>query len=111
MGEPFDVFTVRDFRLRTGDLLRNAEEGKLSIITKHGRPAILAIPFGQRLLALGINRAMALDLYEAGQATLAQAAKLADLSAEEFIELLGQAGVPAVSYSPEKLAEDLENAR
>jgi len=52
-----------------------------------------------------------LDLYEAGQATLAQAAKLADLSVEEFIELLGQAGVPAVSYSPEELAEELENAR
>jgi len=111
MGEPFDVFTVRDLRLRTGDLLRDAEEGKLSIITKHGRPAILAIPFGKRLLALGINRAMALDLYEAGQATLAQAAKLADLSVEEFIELLGQAGVAAVSYSPEELAEELENAR
>jgi predicted HTH domain antitoxin len=52
-----------------------------------------------------------LDLYEAGQATLAQAAKLSDLSVEELIELLGQAGVPAVSYSPEELAEELENAR
>ncbi|HKI05798.1 MAG TPA: UPF0175 family protein [Thermoanaerobaculia bacterium] len=69
-------------------------------------------PFdGKRLLALGVNRAMALDLYEAGQSTLAQAAKLADLSVEELIEILGQAGVPAVSYSPEELAEELENAR
>jgi prevent-host-death family protein len=111
MEESVDVFTVRDLRLRTGDLLRNAEEGKLSIITKHGRPAILAIPFGERLLAHGIHRAMALDLYEAGHATLAQAAKLADLSVESFIELLGKAGVPAVSYAPEDLAEELENAR
>jgi prevent-host-death family protein len=84
--EPFDVFTVRDLRLRTGDLLRDAEEGKLSIITKHGRPAILAIPFGERLLAQGIHRAI-------------------------FIELLGKAGVPAVSYSPEDLTDELEIAR
>jgi prevent-host-death family protein len=111
MKEPFDVFTVRDLRLRTGDLLRNAEEGKLAIITKHGRPAILAIPFGERLLAQGIHRAMALDLFEAGHATLAQAAKLADLSAEAFTELLGKAGVPAVSYSPEDLTAELEIAR
>lgn len=110
MDEPFDVFTVRDLRLRTGDLLRDAEAGKLSIITKHGRPAILAIPFGERLLTLGVHRAMALDLYESGQATLAQAAKLADLSLESFIELLGQTGVPAVSYSPDELAEELEHA-
>jgi prevent-host-death family protein len=111
MEESFDVFTVRDLRLRTGDLLRNAEEGKLSIITKHGRPAILAMPFGERLLAHGVHRAMALDLYEAGRSTLAQAAKLADLSMESFIELLGKAGVPAVSYTPEDLAEKPENAR
>ncbi len=111
MEVPFDVFTVRDLRLRTGDLLRDAEAGKLSIITKHGRPTILAIPFGERLLALGIHRAMALDLYASGQATLAQAAKLADLSVETFIELLGQTGVPAVSYPSEELVEELEIAR
>lgn len=75
MAEPFDVFTVRDLRLRSGD------------------------------------QAMALDLYEAGRATLAQAAKLADLSMEAFIELLGKAEVPAVSYPPEDLVEELENAR
>ncbi len=89
--ERFGVFTARDLRLRSGELLRDAEAGKLSIITKNGRPAILAIPFGERLLAHGVHRAVALDVYEAGQATLAQAAKLADLSVEAFIELLGQA--------------------
>jgi predicted HTH domain antitoxin len=50
---------------------------------------------------------MALHLYEAGHATMAQAAKLAGLALEDFIELLGKAGVPAVSYP----AEELENAR
>jgi len=83
MEEPFDVLTVRDLRLRKGDLLRDAEQGK----------------------------AMALDLFESGHATLAQAAKLADLSAEAFIELLGKAGVPAVSYSPDDLTGELEIAR
>ncbi|MDP9122124.1 MAG: type II toxin-antitoxin system prevent-host-death family antitoxin [Acidobacteriota bacterium] len=111
MTEPFDVFTVRDLRNRTGDLMRDAEEGKLSIITKHGRPAILAIPFDERLLSLGVHRSLALHLYEAGQVTLVQAAKLAELPVERFIELLGQAGVPAVSYSPDELAAELETAR
>jgi prevent-host-death family protein len=69
MTEPFDVFTVRDLRNRTGDLMRDAEEGRLSIITKHGRTAILAIPFDERLLAFGVHRSLALHLFEAGQAT------------------------------------------
>ncbi len=67
MTEPFDVFTVRDLRNRTGDLMRDAEEGKLSIITKHGRPAILAVPFDDRLLSFGVHRALAIRLFAAEQ--------------------------------------------
>jgi antitoxin (DNA-binding transcriptional repressor) of toxin-antitoxin stability system len=40
--ETLDVFSVRDLRTRSGDLLRDAELGQLALITKHGRPAILA---------------------------------------------------------------------
>jgi prevent-host-death family protein len=111
MAEPFDVFTVRDLRNRTGDLMRDAEEGRLSIITKHGRPAILAIPFDERLLAVGVHRALAVHLFEAGQATLAQAAKLAELPVERFLEVLSEAGVPAVSYPKDELAGEVESAR
>ncbi|HEX5715173.1 MAG TPA: UPF0175 family protein [Thermoanaerobaculia bacterium] len=56
------------------------------------------MPFDEHLL-----RTMALDLFEAGALTMAQGAKLAGLSLEAFIELLGQAGVDAVSYPPEDL--------
>lgn len=31
-----DTFTIRDLRERTGDLVRHAEAGKLSLVTKHG---------------------------------------------------------------------------
>ena len=109
--EPLDVFTVRDLRQRSGDLLRDAEQGRLALITKHGRPAILAVPFDERLLSHGIHRAVALHLFEAEQVTLAQAARLAGLSLEGFVELLGQAGIAAVSYPPEDLAEEVEAAR
>jgi len=106
--EPLDIFTVRDLRQRSGELLREAEEGRLTIITKHGRPAILALPFDERLLAHGVNRALGLHLFEAGQVSLAQAAKIASLSMEDFIELLGQAGIPAVDYDPAELALEIE---
>lgn len=109
--EPLDVFTVRDLRQRSGDLLRDAEEGRLSLITKHGRPAILAVPFDERLLSHGIHRALALHLFEAGQVTLAQGARLAGLPLEAFIELLGQTGIAAVSYPPEDLEDEVEAAR
>ena len=34
-----DVFIVRDLRQRSGKFLKDAENGRLALITKHGRPA------------------------------------------------------------------------
>ena len=73
------------------------------LITRHGRPSILAVPFDDRLLELGVHRALALHLFERRQATLTRAAKVAGVTAEEFVSLLGKAGIPAVDYSSEEL--------
>jgi prevent-host-death family protein len=108
--EPVDVFTVRDLRARTGDFLRDAEEGRASLVTKHGRPVILAIPFDEPLLREGVNRSLALRLFEDGDATLAQAAKIARLKRDEFLDLLDAAGIPAVGYSADELDDEAEIA-
>jgi prevent-host-death family protein len=90
--ETLDVFSVRDLRTRSGDLLRGAELGQVVLITEHGRPAILAVPFDRQLLGLGVHGALALKLYEGRHLTMAQAAKLAGMPLDEFIALLGPAG-------------------
>ena len=108
--DPFEVFTARDLRLRSGAFLKNSEEGHLALVTKHGRPSILAVPFTERLLELGLHRTLALHLFENRYLTLARAAKLAAMSVEEFVHLLGQAGIPAADYPPEELDEELRAA-
>lgn len=108
--QTLDVFSVRDLRTRSGDLLKEAEQGQLSLITKHGRPAILAVPFDQRLIEQGVHRALALRLLESRQLTLAQAAKVAGLSLDAFLDLLGSLGLTAVDYPPEDLADELDAA-
>jgi len=106
--EQLDVFTVRDLRQRTGDLIRDAENGRLALVTKHGRPAFLAVPFDERLLKHGVNKALALHLFQAGHVTLSQAARIAILPVEDFLDLLGEFGIPAVDYPPKELDEELE---
>ena len=103
-------FSVRELRQRSSELLRNAEHGRFAIVTKHGRPAILAVPFDDRLLDVGVHRALALRLFEQAHLTLAQAAKVADLSVEDFMDLLDQSGVAAVDYPPSELDEELRTA-
>ena len=106
MGTP-KSFSVRDLRQRSSELLRNAEDGRIAVVTKHGRPTILAVPFDDRLLDVGVHRALALHLFEQTHLTLAQAAKVADLGVEEFVDLLDQSGVAAVDYPPSDLDEEL----
>lgn len=102
-----EAFTIRDLRNRTGDLVRGAENGELSIVTKHGQPVFLAVPFDEALLKSGVQRSMAAHLFAQELLTLAQAAKLAGLSVSEMIDELGSRDIPVANYSEEELKDEL----
>jgi prevent-host-death family protein len=103
-----DSFTIRDLRERTGDLVRNAEAGQLSVVAKHGHPLFVAVPLDAHLLQSGVGIALACRLFAEKTLSLGKAAKLADLSPEAFIAHLGAMGIPAVDYSPEELDRELD---
>ncbi|MYD87072.1 MAG: prevent-host-death family protein [Acidobacteria bacterium] len=102
-----NIFSACDVRQCSGQLFKDAEHGRLAVITKLGRPAILAVRFDQRLVEVGIHRAMALRLFEQRQATLVQAARLAERTPEEFVVLLDAAGIPAVDCPLEELDDEV----
>jgi prevent-host-death family protein len=102
-----DVFTIRDLRLRTGDLVRGAEGGHLSVVTKHGRPLFVAMPFDDAVLEHGTAVSLAAKLYAADLLTLARAAKLAQLTMEDFVVKLGLLGIPIADYPPEQLDAEI----
>jgi prevent-host-death family protein len=102
-----ETFSIRDLRERTGELVRHAEEGRLSLVAKHGRPLFVAVPMDEHLLAYGVNVALAARLFAEEVVTLSKGAKLAGLSIEAFIERLGAMGIPAVDYPPEEVDKEL----
>ncbi len=105
--ETLEIFTARDLCNRSGDLLRNATADRISLVTKRGKPAFVAVPFDQYLLEHGLHRTMAIDLFKSHQITLAQGAKIASMSIGDFISLLGVAGICVVDYSANELENDL----
>ena len=108
--QTFQVYSARELRNLSGQVIQQAEQGNLGVITKHGKPAMLTIPFNETLLSLGVHRSMALNLFSAGLLSMAQGAKLADMPLEAFIHLLGDAGIDAVNYSPDELDDELTHA-
>lgn len=102
-----DIFTVRDLRERTGDLVRDAEAGKLSVLTKHGHPLGVLVPFDETLVRQGVPVALAIKLFDEETLTLRQAAKFAKLSLTDFMQRCGAAGVPVVRYDAAEIEEEL----
>ena len=98
-----ETFTIRDLRERTGDLVRNAENGQLAIVAKHGHPLFVALPLNEELLRSGVHVALAIKLFQDGAISLGKAAKLAALDYESFVDKLTSLGIPAVDYAPEEL--------
>ena len=101
------TFTIRDLRDRTGELVREAEAGKLSIVTKHGQPVFVAVPFDDRLLQSGVNAALAVRLFEESRISLGQAVKLAGMSHSGFIDLLGSLNIAIARPEPGELEAEL----
>ena len=102
-----ETFSIRDLRERTGELVREAEAGHLSVVAKHGRPLFVAVPMDEHLLKEGVAVALAIRLFAEKVVSLGKAAKLARLPIEDFITRLGAMGIPAIDYPPEELDEEL----
>ena len=103
-----DTFTVRDLRERTGDLIRDAESGELSVITKHGRPVFVALPFDETLVKSGVVLSLAIKLYRDEVISLERSAKLAGLGVAQFIEELSKQNIPVVQYSADELDDEIK---
>lgn len=103
-----ETFTVRDLRDRTGELIKGAESGKLALVTKHGRPVFVALPFDEKLLEQGITVSLAVRLFDEGALSQGQAARLAGLSLTDFLTACSNRQVPVVRYEPGELETEIE---
>ena len=102
-----EIFTIRDLRERTGELVRGAEAGKLSLVTKHGLGVFVAMPFDEDLVRSGVRVALAVKLFDEEVISVGKAAKLAGVSYVEFINHLGALKIPIARYSEDELSHEL----
>lgn len=106
-AQDIEVFSVRDLRVNSSELVRDAEAGKLSVITKRGKPTALTLPFDRRLIELGFGKDLALFLFEKKLITMAKAAKIAGITLDAFMDMLAQTGTVAVDYPADELDDEM----
>ncbi len=93
------TFSIRELRERSGDLSREAEEGRLSLVTRHGQPLFVTVPFTEDLLHAGVHTSLALVLFKTGELPPVRAAKLAHMSLPQFLDYAASKGIAAEEYS------------
>jgi prevent-host-death family protein len=100
-----EAFAVRDLREHTGELVRNAERGDYSVVSKHGKPLFVALPFNDALLASGVSVALADKLVLQAELSVASGAKLAGMPYARYLQHLGTLGYSMLDDAADMTAE------
>ena len=101
-------FTIQDLTEHTNKITHTAEQGHLSLVTCHGHPLFVSVPFNDELVQFGVFVALAENLFESGALSIGKASKLAQMSIAEFTEHVSRLGIPVVNYDPAELAQELD---
>lgn len=100
-------FSIRDLRERSGALSREVEQGNVSVVTRHGRPLFITVPFSEELLREGVHITLAIKLLQEGNVSLGKAAKLSKMGVVEFSEYVSRLGMALVDFTEEELDKEL----
>ena len=107
VGKIMGAISIDQLLKNPAKLIEEAESGQVAIVTKGGRPVLLAIPYDERLAKEDVHVAVAVRLYQNEVVSLGRAARIAGLSLSEFIDRLGALNIPVIRYPPEELEREL----
>ena len=100
-------FSIRDLRERSGALSQEVERGNLSVVTRHGHPLFISVPFSDELLYHGVHITLATKLFKEGDISLGKAAKIAKMNIAEYSEHVSRLGIPVVDFSEDDFEQEL----
>lgn len=92
------VFASYELPDHSEELVRHMEEGGLSLVTHHGRPLFLTLPFDESLLRHGLSATLAARLFDRKILSLEQGARLAGMSTTQFVDYLDSLRIPVMHH-------------
>lgn len=100
---------VRELKNNPSQALRQAREDLVVVMNRDKADALLVHLDDEKLLGMpGVRLALATALYRDGNLPVGRAARLAGLTAVEFIQHLSRNGIAVVSGNVEEVRRDVE---
>jgi len=100
------AFTIRELRDHTGELVCEAESGRLSGIPEHGQGIFVGVPLDESLLGQGVTVALGTRLFDEEAISLGKAARLAGMGVAQFMDHLGRL-IPIARPGPDELEGEI----
>lgn len=92
------VIGIKELQTNPGKLSKAFREDDYLLITKHGQPLGLALPFAEGVMEQGLMPWYAIKGFQNGDLSLGQLSKALRKSQHETIKLLGLLGIPVADY-------------
>jgi len=99
------VIGIKELQTNPGKLTKTFNTNDYALITKHGKPVGLALPFSEDLMDHGLKPWYALKGFQNGDLSFGQLSKALGKSHHDTMSLLGFLGIPIADYD---LDEDLK---
>ncbi|MBL8476320.1 MAG: UPF0175 family protein [Methyloversatilis sp.] len=100
-------FSARNLKRSADRLIRHAEAGRLSVVTKDGAPIFVAVPFDRGLMTDEAMTSLAMRLFDQECISLGTAAWIAGLSVGEMTDTLGRHGIAVIRTGADELQRSL----
>jgi len=101
-----DALAILDLLEHTGAMVRNAEDGRHSVVSKNGKPLFVAVPFTDALLSAAVWVSLADKLVQSGELSVAAGAKLSGMPYALYLQHVGTMGHSLLDESA-PLADEL----
>lgn len=98
------VIGIKELQSNPGKLTQAFSEDDYLLITKHGQPIGIALPFSEGIMEQGLKPWLSIKAFQNGDLSLGQLAKALNKSYRETMQMLGTLGIPMADYD---LTEDL----
>lgn len=92
------VVGIKELQTNPGKLTKAFQQDDYLLITKHGQPLGLALPFAGHVMDHGLKPWFAIKGFQNGDLSLGQLSRALQKSQHETIKFLGSLGVPVADY-------------
>ena len=99
------VVGIKELQTNPGKLTQAFKQDDYLLITRHGQPLGLALPFADKVMDQGLIPWFAIKGFQNGDLSLGQLSKALQKNHHETIRFLGSLGIPIADYD---FAEDLK---